>query len=216
MLQEFDQSMMKRLYVNRCYKNEALVSSPTTSVAIAAFTSAQARLELFKYLHFLGPRALYYDTDSIFYVSRKSEKDLSTGVALGELTDELTTYGIGSYITSFLSGGSKFYAYKCKKPDDSEEYVCKVKGIRLNYSNSKKINFDTIRKMIELPDSEIVLSNTVIRRTVFHEVLTQNETKTCKPVYGKRRFVALDKSYPYGYIGGLTATVMATDHTLKS
>ena len=43
----------KTLYVNWCYKNEALVSSPTTSVVIAAFTTAQARLELFKYLHFL-------------------------------------------------------------------------------------------------------------------------------------------------------------------
>ena len=159
---------------------------------------------------------LYYDTDSVFYVTKENEKDLSTGVALGELTDELTTYGIGSYITSFLSRGPKFHAYKCKKLDDSEEYVCNVKGIRLNYSNSKKINFDTIRKMIELPDTEIVLSNTAIRRTVFHEVHTQNETKTCKPVYGKRRFVVLDKSYPYGYIGGLTATVMATNHILKS
>ena len=64
------------------------------------------------------------------------------------------------------------FLFEKAKLDDSKEYVCKVKGIRLNYSNSKKINFDTIRKMIELPDSEIVLSNTVIRRTVFHEVLT--------------------------------------------
>ena len=102
------------LYVNWCDKNEALVSSPTTSVVIAAFTTAQARLELFKYLHLLGRLALYYDTDSVFYISRESEKDLSTGVALGELTDELTTYGIGSYITSLLSAGPKVYAYKCK------------------------------------------------------------------------------------------------------
>ena len=83
---------------------------------IAAFTTAQARLELFKYLHALGPRALYYDTDSVFYVSREDsdEHDLPIGVALGELTDELASNGNGTYITSFLSGGPKFYAYKFK------------------------------------------------------------------------------------------------------
>ena len=77
--------------------------------------------------------------------------------------------------------------------------MCKIKGIRLNYTNSQQINFVTIRELITVPSSQIVLSNCVIRRTVFHDVLTQNETKTCKPVYGKRRFIALDKSYPYGY-----------------
>ena len=103
------------LYVNGRYNNEALLSSPTASVVIAAFTTAQARLELFKYLHALGPRALYYGTDSVFYVNREDsdEHDLPIGVA-------------------FLSGGPKFYAFKFKKSDGVEEYVCKVKGIRLN------------------------------------------------------------------------------------
>ena len=58
------------LYANWCYSTEALLSSPTTSVVIAAFTTAQARLELFKYLHKLGPRALYYDTDSVFTLAK--------------------------------------------------------------------------------------------------------------------------------------------------
>ena len=135
---------------NWCYSSKALLSSPMTSVVIAAFTTAQARLELFKYLHTLGPRALYYDTDSVFYVNREAsgEHDLPTGVALGELMDELASNGSGTYITSFLFGGSKFYAYKFKKPDGDEEYVCKVKGIRLNYSNSLQINFDTVREII--------------------------------------------------------------------
>ena len=95
-----------------CYNNEALLSSPTISVVIAVFTIAQVRLELFKYLHALGPRDLYYDTDSVFYVSREDsdEHDLPIGVALGELTDELASNGNGTYITLFLSGSPKFYA----------------------------------------------------------------------------------------------------------
>ena len=106
---------------------------------------------------------------------------------------------MGTYITSFLSGGPKFYTYKYRKPDGNEEHVCKIEGIRLNYTNSQQINFDRIRELITVPSREIVLSSCAIRRTVFHDVLTQNETKTCKLVYGKRRFVELDKSYPYGY-----------------
>ena len=93
-------------------------------------------------------------------------------MALGELTDELAHNGSGTYITSFLSGDPKFYAYNFKKPDGVEEYVCKVKGIRLNYSNSLQINFDTVREIITSPDSEILLSNFAIRRTAFHEVIT--------------------------------------------
>ena len=205
------------LYVNWCYTNEALLSS-TTSVVIAAFTTAQARLELFKYLHTLGPRALYYDADSVFYVSREDSDvhDLLIGVALSELTDELASNGNGTYITSFLSRGPKFYAYKFKKPDGTEEHVCKVKGIRLNYSNSLQINFDTVCEMIPSPSSEILLSNFAIRRTAFHDVITQNETKTCKTVYGKRRFVALSKSYLYGYVRDPFTNDSLESHALES
>ena len=42
------------LYINWCYKTEALMPSPSTSVVVAAFTTAQARLKLFEYLHVLG------------------------------------------------------------------------------------------------------------------------------------------------------------------
>ena len=103
------------LYVNWCYRDEALtnaVSSSMTNVVIAAFTTAQARLKLFEYLHPLGSRVLYYDTDSVFYVSKgePGEYELPIGASLGSLTDELADKGPNTYITSFLSGGPKFYA----------------------------------------------------------------------------------------------------------
>ena len=144
-------------------QNSVISNSPTTNVVIAAFTMAQARLELFKYLHTLRPRALYYDTDLVYFSREASgEHDLLTCMALGELTDELASNGSGMYITSFLSGGPKFYAYKLRKPGGVEEYVCKVKSIRLNYSNSLQINFETVREIITSPDSEILLSNFAI------------------------------------------------------
>ena len=186
------------LYVCWRYNEEAMETSPVTNVVVAAYTTAQARLKLYSYLEPLGERALYYDTDSIIYVSNTNihEYEPSTRTLLGEMTDELSCYGIGSYITSFVSGGPKFYAYKVKKPDGT--CTCKVKGIRLNYANAEKINFDSIRDLVigEIPP--ILLTFDSITRTNIHDV-TLEENKICKPVYAKRRFINLHKSYPYGY-----------------
>ena len=189
------------LYVSWCYRNEVSEISPYINVVIAGCTTAGARLKLNTYLQPLGDRVLYYDTDSIIYVSRgdPNEYEPPIGTLLGDMTDELACYGSGSYITSFVSGGPKFYAYKVKKSDGSESCVCKVKGIRLNYSNSEKINFESIRDLVTGEIPSILLTFDSIRRTKFHNVVTQEESKICKPVYGKRRFVGLDKSYPYGY-----------------
>ena len=120
---------------------------PITNVVVAAYTTAQARLKLFSYLEPLGERAFYYDTDSIIYVSNTNtnEYEPPTGTLLGEMTNELSCYGTASYITS---GGPRFHAYKIKKPDGTESSTCKVKGIRLNYSNAEKINFDSIRDLV--------------------------------------------------------------------
>ncbi|OXU31290.1 hypothetical protein TSAR_013904, partial [Trichomalopsis sarcophagae] len=59
----------KILYVNWQYKDEAVTPAPHTSVVIAAYTTAQARLELYNYLRRLGDRILYYNTDSCIFVS---------------------------------------------------------------------------------------------------------------------------------------------------
>ena len=136
------------LYVNWMYQNDALLQSRTTSVVIAAFTTAQARLKLFEYLNELGPRALYYDTDSVFCVGENGDRDLPIGTLLGELTDELIEKGTGTYISSFVSGGPKFYAYECKLPDGTEQTVCKIKGIRLDHSNSQKNNFRSVSELV--------------------------------------------------------------------
>ena len=174
---------------------------PVTNVVVAAYTTAQARLKLSSYLEPLGERALYYDTDSIIYVSNTNtnEYEPPTGTLLGEMTDELSCYGMGSYITSFVSGEPKFYGYKVKKPDDTESCTCKVKGIRLNYSNDKKINFYSIRDLVTGEVPPILLAFDSIRRTNFHDVVTWGENKTCQPLYAKRRFVNFRKSYPHGY-----------------
>ena len=76
------------------------------NVAIAAYTTAYARLELYKYLEKLGERVLYFDTDSVFFVGKIDGSDavVTTGDALGDMTDEIEE---GRYVTEFVSGGTK-------------------------------------------------------------------------------------------------------------
>ena len=207
------------MYVSWRLREEAIVPSPLTSVAIAAYTTAQARLILYGYLDKLDKRVLYYDTDSCIYVSNGDplEYEPSTGNFLGDMTDELESYGRGSYIESFVSGGPKFYAYVVRTPEGLSHEVCKVKGITLNFANSRLVNFNSIKEILlrkereeassdaeeeeeeESRETSITLRFRTIRRTAFHEVVTRDEVKICKPVLLKRRFIGNRCSVPFGY-----------------
>ena len=128
------------------------------------------------------------------------------------MTDELESYGRGSFIKSFVSGGPKLYAYVVRTTEDRRHEICKVKGITLNYKNFCIINFSSIRRLIidneaERRDKEeeetggvaINLRFSAIHRTVFHEIVTRNETKTYAPVLVKRKFINNRYSLPYDF-----------------
>ena len=89
---------------------------------------------------------LYYDTDSVMYVSRESEWEPEIGDFLGELTNELES---DNHIVTFVSGGPKNYAYKLARPDRNGYLThCKVRGITLNYRNHFLVNFDSILQIV--------------------------------------------------------------------
>ena len=170
----------------------------------------------------LGTRALYYDTDSVIFVSRPGDVDPKTGSVLGELTNELKKPD--DYIVEFVSGGPKNYAYKTFQG----EQVCKVKGFSYNYVNSKLINFSSMLQLISRPrecaksdadvdscktakiskarkrkkENKIVITNpTKITRQKFKRKLyNRKEQKDNRFVYDKR---VLQKdsfdTLPYGY-----------------
>ena len=89
-------------------KDEFVEQNDKTNIVIAAFTTAYARLKLYGLLDLLQERVLYYDTDSVIYVHEPGKPDPPLGDYLGDLTDELDA---GDYITTFISGGPKNYAY---------------------------------------------------------------------------------------------------------
>lgn len=188
------------------YKNikEADRDARYINVAIAAYTTAHGRIVLYKYLDLLQDMVLYFDTDSIIYIERKGGPVVETGDLLGEMTDELK----GGYIQTFVSGGAKNYAYKVKKEGcDKVEMVCKVKGIRLDYMNSKVINFDTIKELllstieteqehkIELKNSMILRqSNNIVYTTVRKYNYRINATKR------RRLLESPFQTLPFGHV----------------
>ncbi|XP_018568461.1 uncharacterized protein LOC108908806 [Anoplophora glabripennis] len=188
------------LIINWQFKEEACDSLATVNVCIAAYTTTQARLKLYSYLEQLGKRVLYYDTDSIIFTHREGEFEPTVGKFIGDLTDELESYGPGAYITEFASGGPKNYAYKVLSPSNQhEEIVCKVKGISLTHAASLIVNFETIKDMVLQPSEPVYITSNRIRRTNIHEIINRVETKIYRPNSTKRWFREDHESVPYGY-----------------
>lgn len=187
------------IIVNYEYIEECYDILPTINVCLASFTTAQARLKLYSYLEKLSDRVLYYDTDSVIYISRSDEYDQPTGKCVGDMTDELESYGTGSFITEFTCAGPKSYAFRVYSPLVEKYYdVCKVKGITLNYETSRIINFDKIKKMILYREPSVYVAYQSFDRTDYHEVVVRDKEKVFNAVSRKRKFEDCN-SVPYGF-----------------
>ena len=188
--------------INYHEKEECYEPLQTVNVVIAAYVTTQARLKLYSFLERLEERVLYYDTDSVIYISKAALYEPSTGNFIGDMTDELEGYGPGSYIKEFVSGGPKNYAYKLfSSSTNEEECVCKVKGIKLSFKASNLINFESMRQMIMAGSSAepITIFSKYIIRTKEHDVVTKTESKIYNVKSTKRKFFEDGCSLPYGY-----------------
>ncbi len=170
---------------------EAFEPDPTkTSYAIAAYTTAHARLRLYQGLELLDRQVIYFDTDSIIYSVSLEGEELLKGDYLGDWTDELE----GGKITEIGAGGPKNYTYKLEAANGNVSYKTKVKGITLNYRNTQLINHKT---MIELIHKTVLEGQNGVRiRTTDDSKITRNkkektilnvvQTKDYKFTYTKR------------------------------
>jgi len=118
---------------------------------VAAFTTAHARVELYKQLDLVGAeRLVYCDTDSLVFSYRPGDVMPQTGDFVGDLTDEvLKNYGPHAYIDTFVALGPKMYAYSLT--DERSGKVIKVerraKGVVLNSEVSERLTFETFERM---------------------------------------------------------------------
>ena len=169
-----------------------------TNVIVAAFTTAHARLQLYDELDMLGDRVLYYDTDSVVYLTQPDQPEPRLGNYIGDLTHELS----GEHITVFASGGPKNYCYKTSggKTD------IKVRGITLDCTARQKVNFESMCELVSLR-AECGVTGTVTvdipfritRNTRTKEIQTKRMKKDYRVVYNKRVIIDDYKTLPYGY-----------------
>ena len=146
----------------------------------------------------LNRRVLYFDRDSVIYVSKDGEWEPPTGSYLGYLTDELD----GAHIITFASGRPKNYSYETNKG----ETICKVRGITLNYRTKQFINHNVVCDMIFLKSVSnendkitVDIPYKIVRDTRDKVVKTKSDTKDYIIVYTKHRIVNSFDTLPYGF-----------------
>lgn len=166
---------------------------PRRNYALGAFTTAQARLKLWRLLHSLGERVLYYDTDSVIWVSKDNDDPNALaplGTQLGDLTNEL---GINKYeygdewITKFVTAGPKSYAYVTNQGHE----VIKVKGFSTHKSGvAKHLNFDSMCNIIMGQTAEkLLIHDDQIARPTKFKVVTRQSQKTFQFRFTKRQIL---------------------------
>lgn len=185
---------------------------PTTSLVHAAFTTAHGRMVLYKALDLVDERGLYHDTDSICFLSRPGWPDPVVGSYLGDLTDQLSDdYGPGSFITEFVSGGAKNYAYKVAVGGhlDNIKTVIKVRGISINSSCTDIITFDHLKTMVlgaKGQKREVNIPSQITRLPGW-TIVSRPTQKTWQVCLNKRRRIDKERTVPYGF----TSTTMDND-----
>ena len=180
-------------------KDEFAEQNDKTNIVIAAFTTAYARLKLYDLLDLLQERVLYYDTDSVIYVHQPGKPEPTLGNYLGELTDELDA---GDYITTFVSGGPKNYAYVT----NNGKTETKIRGITLNYAATRKLTLGVMRGLVHLHvncniKAKVPVENPfkITRDKKEKDIVTKKMKKDYRVVYNKRVITENYGTLPYGY-----------------
>ena len=194
------------------YENHEDVKTMNTSTnaVLAAFTTCQGRLQLYKYMKPLGHRLAYTDTDCVIYLANtlKPHLDPPLGDYLGDLTSELKP---GEYITELVSSGPKSYGFITNKG----RTVCHLRGFTLNYQNSLLINFEVMKDMVlnqtiqNNPNirSVVTVNKHKITRDKFqNKIYNRKEIKEYRAVYNKRVILDDLSTVPFGYDFSLIPT----------
>jgi len=187
------------------FKDYYVENNTSTNIYIALFTTANARLRLYKKLDELGEAVIYCDTDSIVYFD-DGENTVKTGDMLGEWTDELKK---NEYIKLWASTGPKSYYYET----NFDKNETKIKSFTLNHQNLEKLNGNTMIRIIKSEVSEMFCTssegfkkesinleyNQITRDTKTKNLVNKNVTKKFQFEYDKRLILPNYDTIPYGY-----------------
>jgi hypothetical protein len=141
-------------------------------------------------------------TQTTIFIQRADEyPKVKTVAYLSDLTDELQECGSGSYIEEFVSGGPQNYAFSafCSS-NGNPTRRCRVKGLIVNYENSKVINFTSIRIRILEVDPRLHVKNPKkIKRKHSDILVSEPESKQYTVDFMNRRLTNNFDSFPHGY-----------------
>ena len=111
-----------------------------TNIAVVAFVTSNARLRLGKVLDYLGPRAFYFDTDSVIYHYDPSRPSVEEGNYLGDWARENKIP-----IVEYCGMGPKSYAdIELSTKEDT-----KMKSFTLHNANVAKINLRSMKRLFD-------------------------------------------------------------------
>ena len=178
-----------------------------TSVAIASFVTAYARLMLYDEMERIEASTpgsvLYFDTDSIVFVQRDNTYEPRIGQFLGMMTDEIADeYGTDARLTEFHSIGPKTYAFKIET-SSGPKYSLKAKGLSQTVDSSPVLNFSRIKQMAQntsqsLPSVTASVPQNQFRTSAQHIVSSHHMTKKFEVTSDKRRVIG-NFTLPYGF-----------------
>ncbi|XP_055355961.1 uncharacterized protein LOC129601232 [Paramacrobiotus metropolitanus] len=172
--------------------------SNATNVALDAFTTANARLILLDMMEKLGDRLMYYDTDSVVFLTRPGDWVPEMGSILGDWNNQLQAGE--SHIVKFVSCGPKVYSYET----DTGRIELKAKGLTQNgyredildfdeFTKSfartgQTLDFDKLKYLLDGTESldQIIYPEFVKRNGKTQEINTVQLFKKLRMVYDKR------------------------------
>lgn len=151
----------------------------------------------------ISPGCVYYfDTDSIFYLSREGMPLLSNGMLLGDLTLEI---GVDEEVIEAFFLSPKNYAYiKRNKITGAERTTVKVKGITLD---AKALETLTSQTLMDLAQKychqgltvERQIEQSRIKSRPDQQVLNQEFLKVYRAL-SRKRIIQSNNTFPKRYV----------------
>ena len=195
-----------KLFVSWKLSNEEDAKQGNVNVAIAAFVTSYARLELWQQLDIVerrcGGTVCYFDTDSVIYIAYTGMTLLKTGSQLGELTREIKQ---DEEVKQAVFLGPKNYAYTIRnKVTGEERTIVKVKGITLTANVLEQL---PIALLLEMAHEYCHNRNTIEKYITQHriksyrnqDVINQKLLKVYRAV-SEKRIMRGNFTFPKGYV----------------
>ncbi|KAH7709385.1 C25F9.2 protein [Aphelenchoides avenae] len=185
-------------------KDPMVEEVPTSNIFVAIWTTSQARLRLYSFMEQIastpGCLLLYTDTDSVIFLCPRGKCPIQQGDVLGAMKSEYPKHEI----LEFICGGAKQYGLKLALKSDPSEitYSLKYRGITLDDSAAKEMQFDTLKaQVLNYPNARSIFVDT--RRfelSKVGEIHTLMGMKRYRPVNQKTIIRPDDLAcVPFGY-----------------